>query len=120
MAIPKSDKIVRDIMKVDGMWRHYVRAEDDSRKVWAENWGWIMEEYRCLQKKLQENSDKSEFLTRVLEEKKEDPRKLINFPETTNHEYGWVASQKEFKLEKYGPDLVKEHPLPDLYKICKH
>ena len=120
MAIPKSEKKVRDLMKADQMWKSFVRAEDDSIKIWTHNWGWIMEEYRCLHKKLKEKTDQSEFLTTVLEEKKDDPRKLTNFPETTNHEYGWLAAQKEFRLEKYGDEFFKAQPLPDIYKVPKH
>lgn len=76
--------------------------------------------FSALEKKLKEKSDKSKFLTQILEEKKEDPRKLTKFPETTNHVYGWIAELKEFQLDTFGPDMYKAKPLPTLYQLSKN
>ncbi|XP_030750628.1 uncharacterized protein LOC115878315 [Sitophilus oryzae] len=119
MAIPKSEKKVRDIMKADEMWKSLIRTEDASNKLWDNNWGWILEEYACLEKALKEKTENSEYLTHVLEEKKEDNRQLTNFPNSTNHVYGWLAVQKGFELDKYGPDMFKAKPLPDIYSVPK-
>ncbi|KAL1509257.1 hypothetical protein ABEB36_004021 [Hypothenemus hampei] len=116
MAFLKSEKKARDMMS-DEMWKNCIRTEDKSVKDWQNNWNWIMDEYLCLQKKLKEKSDQSKFLPQILEEKKEDPRKLVNFPKTTNHEYGWVAAQKEFQLDRYGPDIFQAQYLPDIYYL---
>ncbi|XP_050300016.1 uncharacterized protein LOC126738637 [Anthonomus grandis grandis] len=120
MAIPKTEKKVFDIMKADEMWKSFIKSEDDSSKIWQKNWGWIMDEYRELEKKLKAKSEQSKFLTEILEEKKEDPRKLTDFPETTNHEYGWIGDHEAFRLEIYGSDIFKAKPLPDIYHIPKH
>jgi len=72
-----------------------------------------------LEKTLKEKSKQSKFLNEILEERKEDPRKLSDFPETVNHEYGWIAGNKEFQLQRYGNDIFKPLPLPELYRIPK-
>ncbi|KAH0999429.1 uncharacterized protein LOC109535300 [Dendroctonus ponderosae] len=120
MAIPKSEKKVIDIMKADEMWKTSIRSEDASAKNWQTNWGWILDEYRCLEQKLKEKSAESKFLTHIMEEKRQDPQKLVNFPDTTNHEYGWIASQPNFQLERFGADLFEPQPLPDVYRVPKH
>ncbi|KAF7281223.1 uncharacterized protein LOC143204948 [Rhynchophorus ferrugineus] len=120
MALPKSEKKVRDIMKADEMWKSLIRSEDASEKQWRNNWGWIMDEYDCLHKSLKEKSEESEYLTHVLTEKKESRAQIHNFPNTTNHMYGWIAAHKELQLDKYGSDIFRAKPLPQIYFIPKH
>lgn len=73
-----------------------------------------------LHKKLDEISKDSAFLHGVNKNLKEaDKRSIRPIPESTNHEYGWLASLPEFKLEKYGPDFDKPAPLPPHYHIFK-
>ncbi|KAJ8942369.1 hypothetical protein NQ318_000349 [Aromia moschata] len=100
-------------------WKAYIRSEDDSGRIWQHMWGWIMDEYRELKKKLDQKTKESVFLSGVMEEVKEDPRKLIKVPESVNHEYGWVAVKPEFQLQIYGSDYFKPKPLPDVYKLIK-
>ncbi|KAJ8911088.1 hypothetical protein NQ315_000548 [Exocentrus adspersus] len=110
---------LRDCVKDQQMWKVYIESEDDSCHIWKHNWGWILDEYRCLKKKLDEKTKQSTFLAAVKEEIKENDRKLSKIPETMNHLYGWVAKEDDFKLEKYGCDYFKGLPLPDIYKIMK-
>lgn len=69
------------------------------------------------EKKLKEKTEASKFLTRILAQKKKDPRTLRYFPKTTNQRYGWIASHKEFQLDKYGSDIFVPQPLPEIYKL---
>lgn len=76
--------------------------------------------FRELKKKLDEKTQTSEYLQLVREEKKRDPRTLSKLPSAVNHEYGWIVSHEECRLEKYGPDFFKPLPLPPIYVIPKH
>ncbi|CAH1160053.1 unnamed protein product [Phaedon cochleariae] len=120
MAIPKTDKRIKDIMTADEMWKVFIRSEDDSGKIWKYNWGWILQEYEDLKKKMDEKTATSELLKRVTKKREDDDRKLGTFPQTFNHRYGWIAEKKDFQLEIYGPDFFKPIPLPDIYKVPKH
>ncbi|KAG5892382.1 hypothetical protein JTB14_035995 [Gonioctena quinquepunctata] len=115
--MPKNTKKIKDIMIADEMWKEYIRAGDDSEKIWRQNWGWLLDEYKDLKEKMDEKTENSELLKRVTKEKVKDTRELGNFPLTTNHWYGWVAKKEEFQLERYGPDIFKPLPLPDLYNV---
>lgn len=46
---------------------------------------------------------------------KQDDRTIRPFPSTVNQEYGWICTKNEFRLEKYGPDVIKVMPLQDYY-----
>ncbi|XP_018573722.1 uncharacterized protein LOC108912814 [Anoplophora glabripennis] len=110
---------LRDPVKEQQMWKVYIQSEDDGAKIWKHNWGWILDEYKCLKKTLDEKTEQSTFLAAVKEEVKEDNRKLSKIPESINHFYGWVAKEEDFKLEKYGPDYFKALQLPDIFKLIK-
>lgn len=47
--------------------------------------------------------------------KQPDTRSIHPVPEEVNHDYGWLASKEEFRLEKYGPDVPKPMPLKEFY-----
>lgn len=66
-----------------------------------------------LSKKLSEVSKESTFLTKIKPKEAEDPRTIKPVPETINHQYGWIPSKEEFRLEKYGPDVHKTKPTLD-------
>ncbi|CAG9761920.1 unnamed protein product [Ceutorhynchus assimilis] len=119
MALPKTEKKIDDMNKADEMWKCFIRAEDDSHIIWQSNWGWIMEQYRSLESKLKEKSKQSKFLTQILEDKKEDSRKVLKGADTSNHVYGYLTNYEEFQLEIYGPDIFKPKPLPPIYHLPK-
>ncbi|KAJ8970639.1 hypothetical protein NQ314_001095 [Rhamnusium bicolor] len=106
-------KNVREMAKEDENWKAYIRSEDDSTKIWKNNWGCM------LKKKLDKKTEQSVFLSGVKEIEKEDNRKLSRVPESVNHVYGWVAGEEDFRLQKYGPDNFKPLPLPKLYRLSK-
>jgi hypothetical protein len=65
-------------------------------------------------------SKDSAFLSDVNKNLREtDKRTIKPIPETTNHEYGWIPSLPDFKLEKYGADVDSPAPLPETYHIFK-
>lgn len=45
MAAAEAKKKSRDYKTTDEMWKIYIHLEDDSGKIWKENWGWILHEY---------------------------------------------------------------------------
>lgn len=45
MAATQTKKKSRDYKTTDDMWKIYIQLEDDSGKIWKENWGWILDEY---------------------------------------------------------------------------
>ncbi|KAJ8956569.1 hypothetical protein NQ314_006695 [Rhamnusium bicolor] len=106
----------------DEIWKLCVRSEDESDSIWKNNWGWILDVYNELTHKSDETTANSTYLASVTEEyqSKEDRRKLSKLPESTNHMYGWIAKDKEFKLNKYGPDKWEGLPLPTIYKVPRH
>lgn len=84
--------------------------------------GWCLWLAICseLHKKLGELSKDSAFLSDVNKNLREtDKRTIKPIPETTNHEYGWIPSLPDFKLEKYGADVDSPAPLPETYHIFK-
>ncbi|XP_023015638.1 uncharacterized protein [Leptinotarsa decemlineata] len=120
MALPKTDKKIKDMVQADEMWKVYIRAGDDSEKIWRYNWGWMLDEYKDLKQKMDEKTATSELLKRVTKEKKRDNRVLGNFPLSLNHWYGWLAEKKEYHLESMtSPDFFKPLPLPEIYRVTE-
>ncbi|XP_025420697.1 uncharacterized protein C20orf85 homolog [Sipha flava] len=75
---------------------HEIKAHDN----WPKKWGWILDENKKTDSKLQ-----------IIKEIKEDfkyidPRHMFPFPITTSKEIGWLSSKQEFQLEIYGPDIM--------------
>lgn len=87
------------------LWKAYVHLEDLNAKNWPDKWGWILTEYEELGKKLSAITETSLVL-----HKKEitDRRKILPMPNSTNHEYGWICSKPEFRLEMFGTDVVNK------------
>ncbi|GJQ84902.1 hypothetical protein Trydic_g515 [Trypoxylus dichotomus] len=94
------------------LYRTYVQKEDINVREWPQKWGCILDEYKELYEKLGKITEKSFFISRKTPR---DPRSAAPLPNSVNHEYGWLASKPEFKLEIYGPDVVK-FKIPDIYQ----
>ncbi|XP_018320170.1 uncharacterized protein LOC112904449 [Agrilus planipennis] len=95
------------MVAADQLWKAYVVSEDNSKDAWTNKWNWILEEYEKLHQKLDEISKTADY-----PKPPPDVRSLKPFPNSVNHEYGWVCANPEFRLEKYGPDIMKPMPLP--------
>ncbi|XP_014240114.1 uncharacterized protein LOC106661328 [Cimex lectularius] len=92
--------------------RKACEKEADSRYYWVEKWGWITKEIIDVNTKMLElkaeraNRRESLELKRENEESSEEIIVLQDpcpFPDTTNHEYGWLHQYKDWNLEKFGP-----------------
>ncbi|XP_057657939.1 uncharacterized protein LOC130894916 [Diorhabda carinulata] len=110
-------KQIRDFARDDLLWKAFINSEDGAEKIWRSKWGWQLDEYKSLQETMKEYTTKSQLLRRVFVEAEKDLRKLGKLPESTNHMYGYVAANPEFKLEKYGPEVFVPLHLPKEYKI---
>ncbi|XP_063907869.1 uncharacterized protein LOC135126012 [Zophobas morio] len=122
MAFGKSSDVkrIKNAVLEDRMLRTHERATQRTNKLWKRKWGWVLDEYEELHRKLEEISKTSEFLNEVNKDTGEkDRRSIAPVPQTTNHQYGWIPSKPEFGLEKYGPDVDKPPPLPPNYGIFK-
>lgn len=42
-----------------------------------------------------------------------DRRTIFPIPESVNHQYGWISTRPEFRLQIYGPDIMIPKPLKD-------
>ncbi|KAK9877538.1 hypothetical protein WA026_018645 [Henosepilachna vigintioctopunctata] len=102
---PNAHKIMKDQMK----------KEDEIRAEWEKNNSWMVDIYRDMQKKLSEMSKESEFLKQVFTDKEDDNRSIKPIPESVNHEYGWLASKKEFQNKI--PEKITKPELPPNYKL---
>ncbi|GJQ70979.1 hypothetical protein Trydic_g893 [Trypoxylus dichotomus] len=88
----------------------YTYIEEKNAKCWPEKWGWILREYDDLKAKLKDLSEHSI----VYEEPKKDLRKILPVPKSVNHEYGWICTKPEFRLQVYGAD-VPNYKIPKKY-----
>ncbi|KAF5305524.1 hypothetical protein FQA39_LY01615 [Lamprigera yunnana] len=97
----------------DQLWKACVRIEEEAAESWHPKWGWILTEYEKLHKEMEEATKKSVILPPPLVQSIED-RSTKPVPVTETNKIGWLASRKEFKLEKYGPDVYKGMPFVSL------
>ncbi|KAK9877537.1 hypothetical protein WA026_018645 [Henosepilachna vigintioctopunctata] len=100
---------------IDFNWRQRIEKENRSSKDFDQQWGWLQKNIRDMQKKLSEMSKESEFLKQVFTDKEDDNRSIKPIPESVNHEYGWLASKKEFQNKI--PEKITKPELPPNYKL---
>ncbi|XP_018320168.1 uncharacterized protein LOC108733483 isoform X1 [Agrilus planipennis] len=96
------------MVAADKLWKAYVESEDNSKDLWYNKWSWILDQYEKLHQQLTEVSAKADNIPK----KAPDQRSLKPFPNSVNHEYGWISAKPDFRLEKYGPDIMQAMPLP--------
>lgn len=93
----------------------YVKC-DYVNKKWEKDWEWLVDEYKNLHDEMSRISDKMEIGDPSAKKLFHDKRTTKPIPNSTNHEYGWLAEKDEFRLEIYGPDYSRPELLSD-YKI---
>ncbi|GLV36201.1 hypothetical protein CBL_08693 [Carabus blaptoides fortunei] len=91
---------------------HKTNCENEINAALKRNYlfGWLPEEYRKRKKEL--NQVSADWPVSEMTSKLHDERSLKPVPPTSNGVIGWLASKKDFQLEKYGPDIMKFPPLP--------
>ncbi|GJQ84901.1 hypothetical protein Trydic_g514 [Trypoxylus dichotomus] len=113
MSSGRDRRLLASVPNIDAvLFKLYVRKEDTCVREWPQRWGWILDVYKKMQEDLGKSTEKSIMLEKPAVE---DTRKVAPLPNTSNHEYGWIAAKPEFRLEIYGPD-VKSYRIPDIYR----
>ncbi|XP_058800588.1 uncharacterized protein LOC131669606 [Phymastichus coffea] len=80
---------------------------------WLHDYWWLCDKYRELDKKL--SALCKEKVQRDTSGPTPDPRTCLPFPKTSNDNYGWLASKRDFQLEIYGKDTTTyPDPMDDI------
>ncbi|KAL2718882.1 uncharacterized protein V1478_011301 [Vespula squamosa] len=75
--------------------------------MWFQTYGPLLDEYKNVEKEMTELCEKKQ-VTVVDHISIKDERSCLPTPETSNSEYGWLASKPEFQLEIYGPYTIDQ------------
>ncbi|CAH1404753.1 unnamed protein product [Nezara viridula] len=88
--------------------RAAIESEERASWAWMGKWGWILDEYKAINRELaqlKEGRIVEEAVTEI-----EDNRTTRPYSETEGHEYGFLTKKPEFRLEIFSsPGLT---PLP--------
>ncbi|KAF6206257.1 hypothetical protein GE061_017486 [Apolygus lucorum] len=86
-------------------WTAACEREIEARFNWNDKWGWMSGVMAETIDKLKELREKQ--IARIQERETSSKKALVKnprpLPNSVNHEYGWLASRKEYQIERFGP-----------------